>query len=406
VTTPNDASREPAIDPSDPRWVDDVLERARRRAEQTRRAAAPAPVDPASTPPSAPPRPTPPGAASPPSAPPGAATPPPGAVRPAGPRPAGSRPVGAGRPPTVDQPRPGAPVPRRRVEFAPLDDPDATATPAAAATTAAAAPAAPAAPGAGEAVRRERARAAAGTVTAPGAPAGPARRGEPAVATQRRVAPDTDPAFDRTGEVVLGPADAGADDEGEARTLRSWLEWGAVIVGALVVAFLIRAVAFQAFYIPSESMEHTLEVKDRILVNKLSYRLHDVNRGDIIVFEKPPGETSKINDLIKRVIALPGETIEQQGKDIYIDRGQGPQKLTETYVSDPADMGPAISWVQGCANPSSENTRCTIPDGHVWVMGDNRGHSHDSRMFGPIDEDLIVGRAFVKVWPLNKLGFL
>jgi signal peptidase I len=188
--------------------------------------------------------------------------------------------------------------------------------------------------------------------------------------------------------------------------MRSWLEWGGVIVGALLVAFLIRAVAFQAFYIPSESMESTLEVKDRLLVNKLSYKLHDVHRGDIIVFEKPPGETSKINDLIKRVIALPGETIEQQGNDIYIDRGQGPQKLTEGYIKDLGDIGQTLTWVQGCANPSTETTKCTIPAGHVWVMGDNRGHSHDSRFFGPIDEDLIVGRAFIKVWPLNKIGFL
>jgi signal peptidase I len=206
------------------------------------------------------------------------------------------------------------------------------------------------------------------------------------------------------------PTDAPGDPDDETggmdKRMRSWLEWGGVIVGALLVAFLIRAVAFQAFYIPSESMESTLEVKDRLLVNKLSYKLHDVHRGDIIVFEKPPGETSKINDLIKRVIALPGETIEQQGNDIYIDRGQGPQKLTEGYIKDLGDIGQTLTWVQGCANPSTETTKCTIPAGHVWVMGDNRGHSHDSRFFGPIDEDLIVGRAFIKVWPLNKIGFL
>jgi signal peptidase I len=212
---------------------------------------------------------------------------------------------------------------------------------------------------------------------------------------------------------LLGASEETGDDSGDEdeeaglqRRMRGWLEWGAVIVGALVVAFIIRALFFQAFYIPSVSMESTLNVHDRILVNKLSYRLHDVRRGDVVVFEKPPGEPSKINDLIKRVIALPGETIQQQGSDIYIDRGQGPQKLTETYLNDPAVPGPTIGWVQGCANPSTETSKCTIPEGHVWVMGDNRGHSHDSRMFGPIDEDLIVGRAFVKVWPVNKLGFL
>ena len=145
--------------------------------------------------------------------------------------------------------------------------------------------------------------------------------------------------------------------------MRSWLEWGGVIVGALLVAFLIRAVVFQAFYIPSESMESTLEVKDRLLVNKLSYKLHDVNRGDVIVFEKPPGETSKINDLIKRVIALPGETIEQQGNDLYIDRGEGPQKLTERYIKDLGDIGQTLTWVQGCANPSDRDHQVHHPRG-------------------------------------------
>ena len=206
-----------------------------------------------------------------------------------------------------------------------------------------------------------------------------------------------------------GEGDPAAEDPVKHRLdkrARSFIEWGAVILGALLVAFLIRAVAFQAFYIPSESMEPTLQIKDRLLVNKLSYKMHDVHRGDIVVFEKPPGEASKINDLIKRVIALPGETISQQGSDLYIDRGQGPQKLTESYIKDHTDIGQTVAWVQGCANPSTETTKCTIPSGHVWVMGDNRGHSHDSRFFGPIDNDLIVGRAFVKVWPLNKIGFL
>ena len=195
-----------------------------------------------------------------------------------------------------------------------------------------------------------------------------------------------------------------SDDETAAdeSSLRGWIEWIAVALGAVLVALLIRAFVLQAFYIPSESMEPTLHKNDRIMVNKLSYHLHDVRRGDLIVFRRPPNmASSEINDLIKRVIALPNETIELRGSDIYIDD----QKLTEPYL---VDGTPTVNlgWVTGCANPPSERNKCLIPPGHVFVMGDNRTHSSDGRVFGPIDEDLIVGRAFVRIWPPSKLGFL
>jgi hypothetical protein len=104
----------------------------------------------------------------------------------------------------------------------------------------------------------------------------------------------------------------GAESKPRA-ALRSTLEWGVIIVGALVAALLIKAFLMQAFYIPSASMEPTLLIGDRVLVNKLSYRLHDVNRGDIVVFKRPvaaPADAGDVNikDLIKRVIALPGST--------------------------------------------------------------------------------------------------
>ena len=195
------------------------------------------------------------------------------------------------------------------------------------------------------------------------------------------------------------------DDDSESEkkhSLRGWIEWIAVAAGAVLVALLIRAFVLQAFYIPSESMEPTLHKNDRIMVNKLSYRLHDVNRGDLVVFRRPPNmASSEINDLIKRVIALPNETIELRGSEIYIDD----QKLTEPYL---VEGTPTVNlgWVTGCANPSSERNKCLIPPGHVFVMGDNRSHSSDGRVFGPIDEELIVGRAFVRIWPPSKLGFL
>lgn len=167
------------------------------------------------------------------------------------------------------------------------------------------------------------------------------------------------------------------------------VEWVIVVVGALVVALVIRAFLFQAFYIPSESMEPTLVERDRVIVNKLSYRLHDVNRGDLIVFKRPPSEPpTDIPELIKRVIGLPGETIEGRDGVVYIDG----RRLVEPYMYD----GPPF----GSFGP------VMVPDDHVFVMGDNRNNSRDSRMFGPIAEDSIVGRAFVLVWPPSRWSFL
>lgn len=185
--------------------------------------------------------------------------------------------------------------------------------------------------------------------------------------------------------------------------LRSLVEWVAVIVGAFVVALLIKSFLIQPFYIPSESMLPTLEKNDRVLVNKLSYDLHEVNRGDIIVFEKPPSEQNDdVNDLIKRVIALPNDTIEGTPDGRILINGL---LLEEPYLPE-GTLSTNIRWVQGCANPPEDDTRCTVPPGHVFVMGDNRPNSRDSRYFGPVSEELIVGRAFLRVWPLGDIGFL
>jgi signal peptidase I len=170
---------------------------------------------------------------------------------------------------------------------------------------------------------------------------------------------------------------------------KSILEWVGVIVGALLVALVIKTFLLQAFYIPSRSMEPTLRIGDRVLVNKLSYKAHDVNRGDIVVFERPKDEPpDAIKDLIKRVIGLPGETISTQNGQVFIDG----RPLSEPYL-------PA-----GTVTDNLPPTK--VPDGEIFVMGDNRGDSRDSRFFGPIDQGLIVGRAFVRIWPLSHLGLL
>ncbi len=168
--------------------------------------------------------------------------------------------------------------------------------------------------------------------------------------------------------------------------VRNAVEWVVIIVGALLVAFLVKTFLVQAFYIPSGSMLPTLEEQDRVLVNKLSYDLREVHRGDIVVFESPQTD-GEIKDLIKRVVALPGETIEAREGRVLIDG----QPLEESY------LGPGITT--GPLEPQ------TIPPDHYFVMGDNRGNSKDSRFFGPIPESLIVGRAFVKVWPITHFRF-
>lgn len=170
--------------------------------------------------------------------------------------------------------------------------------------------------------------------------------------------------------------------------LRNLVEWVVIAAGALLVAFIIKTFLLQAFYIPSLSMSPTLKVNDRVLVNKLSYDLHAVNRGDVVVFLSPPNEGAKTKDLIKRVIGLPGETVESRNGRMVIDG----QVLDEPYLGADVFTGPV--------------EKTTIPPGYYWVMGDNRTNSRDSRFFGPIPKSLIVGRAFVRVWPVTALDLL
>jgi signal peptidase I len=174
------------------------------------------------------------------------------------------------------------------------------------------------------------------------------------------------------------------------QTRRRRLEWPLLIVFALVSAYLIRAYVVQTFYIPSASMHETLIEGDRVLVNKISYRVHDVHRGDVIVFTKPPKLVADEDDLIKRVVGLPGETVEGRGGKIYINGAP----LTEPYVAP------------SCSVATSDFAPVRVPAGDLWVMGDNRCNSSDSRYFGVIGENTVVGRAFVLVWPVGRFSGL
>jgi signal peptidase I len=176
-------------------------------------------------------------------------------------------------------------------------------------------------------------------------------------------------------------------DEDEASLARNLLEWVVVLAAAVAVAIILRTFVFQAFFIPSESMETTLYENDRILVNKVSYRLHEVNRGDVVVFRRPDDQPGEIRDLIKRVIGLPGESVEGRNSSIYIND----RLLVEPYLDGDrfGDFGPV-----------------TVPEGELFMMGDNRDQSLDSRRFGTIDDDRIIGRAFFLFWPIDRVGML
>lgn len=195
------------------------------------------------------------------------------------------------------------------------------------------------------------------------------------------------------------------------KRLKAYVELPLLLLAAIVVTLIVKAVLAQAFYIPTGSMEPQLEINDRVVVSRTAYRLHDPNRGDIVVFPSPiaePDDHGLIqgladdvldalaigdrgdDELIKRVIGLPGEVVSAEGGVVQIDG----KPLFEPYLPDSvrtADFGPI-----------------TVPDGHVFVMGDNRGNSHDSRFsdIGTIDIDDLVGRAIARVWPPDRTAFL
>lgn len=184
-----------------------------------------------------------------------------------------------------------------------------------------------------------------------------------------------------------------SSDRGRSRSsTRSLIEWGVVVVGAILVALLVKTFLIQAFQIPSASMHPTLLEGDRVLVNKLSYRLHDINRGDVVVFRRPVNMSAGPNDpedLIKRVVGLPGDTLQTRGDTLYVNG----RALHEPYLA------------KGTSTLNIDEP-VTVPAGRIWVMGDNRGDSQDSRVFGPIPQDSVVGRAFVRMWPPSRMGSL
>ena len=226
---------------------------------------------------------------------------------------------------------------------------------------------------------------------------------------------DTAPGVDH----VLEESDASVEGYRQS-DVRTIVEWLVVVFLALVVAVLAKEFVVQAFWIPSESMETTVNVGDRVLVNKLSYQFNDVRRGDLVVFSKVEGTQSETEDLIKRAIALPGETLELRadGRLWIWGPGETPEDallLDEPYLDvqnallnspSPTDAPSATIWHENCVNDGSNLARCTLDDSSFYMLGDNRSRSLDSRGFGPVPEDNLIGRAFFRIWPLGAVSTL
>jgi signal peptidase I len=205
-----------------------------------------------------------------------------------------------------------------------------------------------------------------------------------------------------------------------------WRELIETLITAVILAVGIRAFVAEARYIPSSSMEETLQINDRLIIEKVSYRLHDPERQDIVVFYAPP--TAAIcngglnapppkDAFIKRIVGLPGDTIEFKDTQVFVNG----KVLEEPYIvqdsNNPAaneTLIPANSILVpngAIAEDQAQGfvdypVKVTIPQGSYLVMGDNRNNSCDSRYWGFVPRKNLIGKAFVRFWPFSRLGVL
>lgn len=176
--------------------------------------------------------------------------------------------------------------------------------------------------------------------------------------------------------------------------VRNAIEWVLIVVIALAATFLIRTFVIEPFVVPTGSMESTIEIGDQILAQKVTVELgQPVKAGDIVVFHNPDA-SSEHDVLVKRVIATAGQTVDLQDGRVLVDG----QALDESYTR-------GASYPLGVQAPGVEvSYPYTVPEGCVWMMGDNRENSADSRYFGPVSQDQIIAVALVRYWPLNRIG--
>jgi signal peptidase I len=166
-----------------------------------------------------------------------------------------------------------------------------------------------------------------------------------------------------------------------------WVEIGKTVAMAFVLSFGIRTFVAEARYIPSSSMEPTLQINDRLIIEKMTYRFSEPARGDVIVFNATDAlKAENFNEaFIKRIIGLPGDTVEVKEGNVIVNGKQ----LREIYIKE---------------EPNYNYGPVTVPQGNYLVLGDNRNNSYDSHYWGFVPRDKIIGRAFVRFWPPQRMG--
>jgi signal peptidase I len=179
---------------------------------------------------------------------------------------------------------------------------------------------------------------------------------------------------------------------------RALVEYVTVALAAVAVALLLQAFIVKPYRIPSESMALTIEPKDRVLVNRVIYRLHPPHRGDVVVIDS--AAVGRV--LIKRVIGLPGDVVALKGGSVYVNG----RRLDEPYVPRADGRPEPTEPFRDTGEPWSLERPYKVPAGHYFLLGDNRTVSDDSRDWGPAPQREIVGEAFFTYWPLSRLRSL
>lgn len=192
-------------------------------------------------------------------------------------------------------------------------------------------------------------------------------------------------------------------DSGKAKR-NTLLDYVVIAVVAIGLALVIQAFLVKPYRIPSPSMVDTLEIGDRVLVNRVVYHLRDVEHGDILVFRYP------LNDdvvFIKRVVGLPGDRLQAKDGKLYVNgvAQDEPYVHKTNGVTDPTNPSGVIAGTT-MSQPWGLSEEYTVPDGDYFMMGDNRTNSDDSRVWGPVPEEDLIGEAFFVYWPLDRLGTL